>query len=81
MLMVTFSEDAAVVAFVLRIVETDSVVVCASVAFVVFGDVATCDVNVVATVTVVAAGAVLVVLPPNIIQPSCHTTDTKTSHA
>ncbi len=79
-LVLTCCGDSVVVSSVLWVVETDSVVDCVSVesadvVCVSEGDVATSEVNVVATV--VAVDAVLSVLPPNIIQP---VTRTKTSH-
>ncbi len=77
-LVLTFCGDSVVVSFVLWVVETGSDVDCVSVEFddvVCFSDVATSEVNVVATVVAIVSG--LSVLPPNIIQP---VTRTKSSH-
>ncbi len=77
-LVLTFCGDSVVVSFVLWVVETGSDVDCVSVEFddvVCFSDVATSEVNVVATVVAIDAGPS--VQSPNIIQP---VTRTKTSH-
>lgn len=81
MLALTCCENSVVVSIVLWVVETDSVVDCVSVesadvVCVSAGDVATSEVNVVATVVAVVVTG-LSVLSPNIIQP---VTRTKTSH-
>ncbi len=77
-LVLTFCGDSVVVSFVLWVVESGSDVDCVSVEFddvVCFSDVATSEVNVVATVVSIVVG--LSVQSPNIIQP---VTRTKTSH-